>query len=101
GIETMPSKYIFHTKREDDYSKMKVNLPGKYLGNKFVLLIMMDKDTIHNEAVSDTTIFLRLLQPGAYNMRIIADENENGVWDTGDLLLKRQPEMVIPYVQII
>jgi hypothetical protein len=30
-------------------------------------------------------------------MRVIVDENGNGQWDTGDLFLKRQPEMVIPY----
>ncbi len=101
GIETMPSKYIFHTKRDDDYSKMKVNLPGKYMSNKYVLLIKMDKDTIYNKPVSDTTISIKLLQPGSYNMRIIVDENENGMWDTGDLLLKKQPELVIPYAQPI
>lgn len=41
------------------------------------------------------------LQPGKYLMRIVIDENKNGVWDTGDLLGKVQPEPIIYYSQEI
>lgn len=97
GAEALPSKYLFHTKRDDDYSKMIVNVPGKYKGNKHVLLIKMGQDTIYNKPLADTTITLKRLSPGSYTIRIIEDENENGIWDTGDLLLKKQPEYVVPY----
>jgi hypothetical protein len=30
-------------------------------------------------------------------MLIIVDANGNGKWDSGDLLARRQPEMVIPH----
>ncbi|GAB5555853.1 MAG: Ig-like domain-containing protein [Schleiferiaceae bacterium] len=41
------------------------------------------------------------LEPGKYMMRIVIDENKNGVWDTGDLLGKQQPEPIIYYQQEI
>jgi len=34
------------------------------------------------------------LSPGEYNFKFIHDLNENGIWDTGDYLEKRQPEPV-------
>ncbi len=37
------------------------------------------------------------LTPAKYKMRVIYDTNENGVWDTGNYLLKIQPETVIYY----
>lgn len=97
GNEAMPSKYVFRTKNEDDYGKLNVQLPAKYLGNNYILLIKSDKDTVHMKAVTDTVVKLNLLQPGNYTMLIIDDANGNGKWDTGDLLAHRQPEMVIPY----
>ncbi len=41
-------------------------------------------------------IFLNLI-PAQYKMRVIYDSNENGIWDTGNYLLKIQPEKVIYY----
>ncbi len=36
-------------------------------------------------------------QPGAHELRLIADHNGNGQWDTGDLRQDLQPERVWPY----
>lgn len=41
------------------------------------------------------------LPPSNYLLRLIFDENGNGVWDTGDYLEKRQPERVLYYPQVI
>jgi hypothetical protein len=38
-----------------------------------------------------------LFLPGEYDLRILYDENKNGVWDAGDFFGKhRQPEKVTP-----
>jgi hypothetical protein len=97
-VDALPSKYQFRSKRDDDYSKLIMHLPSKYSGNKYLLLIKSDKDTTYYKPVTDTTITITRLNPGSYSARIIVDENENGIWDTGDLLLKKQPEYVIPYL---
>ncbi|RYD55408.1 MAG: hypothetical protein EOP56_15975 [Sphingobacteriales bacterium] len=98
GTDLMPSRYTFRTKSDADYSKLNVHLPSKYGDSSFVLLITTATDKVHNKPVTDTLVRLNMLQPGTYYMRIIADKNKNGKWDTGDLLEKLQPEEVIPYM---
>ncbi len=34
------------------------------------------------------------LDPGRYNIRVIDDTNKNGIWDTGNFLLRKQPERI-------
>lgn len=95
--ETMPSKYIFRTKWEDDYARLHVNLPSQFLGEDFLFLLMKEKDSIYQQPVRDTALHFSRLEPGKYFFRIIHDANKNGRWDTGDLLGKKQPEKVFPY----
>ena len=39
---------------------------------------------------------IKLFKPGEYDMRIVFDENNNFIWDTGEFFGKRkQPERVI------
>ena len=35
----------------------------------------------------------RIFQPGQYTLRILYDDNQNGIWDTGDYWKKLQPDM--------
>ena len=98
GKEVMPSKYIFRTMEEaSDYGKIRVNLPSKYYGSGYVLMVASEKDTIYNKPVRDTVINIPRVIPAKYIFRIIVDKIGNGKWDTGDLLGNLQPEEVIPY----
>ena len=92
----MPSKHTFRTKSEADYAKLHVHLPTKYLGTKYVFVLLRDGTVFYQKPVTDTNIHFYKLQPGAYSMRIIEDVNENGKWDRGNLFEKIQPEKVIP-----
>ena len=38
----------------------------------------------------------KLFDPGEYELRILYDENQNGVWDPGNFFEHRQPEKVQP-----
>jgi hypothetical protein len=38
----------------------------------------------------------KLFDPGEYEIRILYDTNQNGVWDPGDFYKHRQPEIVVP-----
>jgi len=40
---------------------------------------------------------LQSLNPGAYKLQFIRDENGNGKWDSGDYWKKKQPEKIILY----
>ncbi len=97
GAEAAPSKNVFRTKEDEDYGKITVHLPGKYNSKKYVLMVMVDADTVYQKPVTDTNIVLAHLRPGKYNFRVIEDRNENGKWDPGNLFGRLQPEVVIPY----
>lgn len=97
GTDLLPSRYTFRTKRDEDYSKLHVHLPGKYFDSTYVFCLLKDKDSVYQKAVTDTMLHFLRLQPGTYTLRIIVDKNKNGIWDSGDLLGRRQPEAVIPY----
>ena len=78
---------------------MRLHLPGKYHDSSYILEIYgpSEKELFYKEKVTDTNLQWQLMMPGSYNIRIIHDENRNGVWDSGTLFPKKQPEKVIPY----
>ncbi len=103
--------YKFRTFDDDDYGKIKLSLPGKYLnvtkGDKaakaaqgvspeYVLVAMAGDEVVYKRKITDTAIFFKRVRPANYTFRIIVDKNRNGKWDTGDLFDKKQPEEVIP-----
>lgn len=97
GKEVMPARFTFRANNDEDYGKLKVVLPSKYNSNRYLLLVTSEKDTVHYMPVKDTITSIVRIKPGKYTLRIIADKNGNGKWDTGDLFGKLQPEDVIPY----
>ena len=56
---------------------------------------------VQNEKITETFILnskevsRSLYKPGEYQMRILYDDNRNGIWDPGNYALKKQPELVI------
>lgn len=47
------------------------------------------------EKITSNKVTFNLLNPDKFTLRIIYDENKNGIWDTGNLLKKEQSEEVI------
>ncbi|HTO14607.1 MAG TPA: Ig-like domain-containing protein [Edaphocola sp.] len=94
GVELPPGKYEFRTKSLKDYSKLSVSIPDSFVKNHNILVIRMDKDTIFHKPILEKVYHLDLLNPGNYQITIIADKNENGKWDPGDLFKKIQPEEI-------
>lgn len=102
GKETvMPSKHIFRSKSDDDYGKMEINLPAKYLNKNYLLQVKQDADIIYLEPIVLSKVSLKKLAPGAYTMLLIKDDNGDGEWTTGQLKTKLHPEEVIPFRETI
>ena len=98
GADVMPSRYVFHTKSEDDdYGKVSIHLPSRFHDNMYLFRVLADNDSVYQKPVTDTVINLTRLKPGKYTFRIIVDKNHDGRWNTGDLFKKIQPEEVITY----
>lgn len=88
----------FTVKKEDQYGKLLVRVTGvpENMPAFIELLDKSDKPKRKSRVRDNEAVFLNL-DPGDYYMRIIFDENDNGVWDTGEYHEKRQPEMVCYY----
>ncbi|MDI9319783.1 MAG: Ig-like domain-containing protein [Phycisphaerales bacterium] len=99
--DAMPSKYIFRTKSDDDYGKLEVNIPNKYVDKRYLLKVFRDAETVYLSTISTNQILLKRLNSGVYKMSIIEDANGDGDWTTGELKTKRHAELVIPYEGII
>lgn len=97
GNDLMPGRFSFRTKRDDDYGKLQIHLPTDYYREGYILQVSNNVDTVYQAPISDTMVQLHRLPPGNYTLRVIGDKNMNGQWDAGNVFLKIQPELVIPY----
>jgi uncharacterized protein (DUF2141 family) len=90
--------YNFKTIELEDYGKITIRILNKDSKNLIIdLLSGKENDEIIERryiAASETLVF-NLLEPNTYKVRAIIDDNNNNKWDTGNYLLKIQPESVI------
>ncbi|MGB2138674.1 MAG: carboxypeptidase-like regulatory domain-containing protein, partial [Flavobacteriales bacterium] len=67
------------------------------LPNYPLVLELLKGDEIVRRIKATHTTSIDSLKAGTYSLRIIEDENENGVWDSGKLIHKRAAEKVWLY----
>ncbi len=65
----------------------------------YVLQLTDDKGNtaIEKPATGNDKFSFGGLEPKSYGVRLVVDQNNNGKWDTGNYLQKRQPEKIILY----
>lgn len=97
GNELPPGRYQFMTKSLDDYAKLQIRVGKPYSDSQHVMLVIQDKDTLYNQTLKDSIVSLQLLKPGKCKIIVFNDVNGNGIWDPGQVLLKRQPEFVFQH----
>ncbi|MGV3461507.1 MAG: Ig-like domain-containing protein [Flavobacterium sp.] len=98
GKESDTLKYQLRTATYADYGNLRISLENV---NRFPLILQITnaKGDVLAEHYSEkeTQINFDAIKPDKYMLRVIYDDNKNREWDTGDYLLKRQPEEVIYY----
>jgi hypothetical protein len=84
------------TRSASDYGSLRIRLINLAM-DKHPVLQFMQGDLIKKSQKLTTNLFFdKLFLPGDYDLRILYDENNNGVWDPGEFFIKhRQPEKVI------
>ncbi|NDV69488.1 Ig-like domain-containing protein [Dysgonomonas sp. 25] len=97
GLWNGPIEQEFKVKSKDAYGVILINVSG--LGDTPVFAELLDKSdkTIRKVRVYQNLILFRNVNPGEYYVRIVFDENNNGIWDTGNYYKHRQPERVFYY----
>ncbi|PRX56667.1 Ig-like domain-containing protein [Flagellimonas meridianipacifica] len=102
GIQNDSLTYRFTTGSYADYGNLRVNLSGTVRYPMIVQLTNEQGET-QREAILEipTPVEFNNLEPARYMIRVIFDDNANGIWDTGNYLKKIQPEKVSYYPDII
>lgn len=94
--------YKLTTRNMADYGYIKVTLEN---AKRFPIIVeLTDKDgKVKATAVTENNPVVEFfaLEPNTYTLRVIYDDNKNGVWDTGNFLEKRQSEQVIYFPEEI
>jgi len=87
---------IFKTRAYSELANLSLNLNNV---RSFPIIVQLtdDKGVVKVEQYSTSSTNLRFehITPGKYLLRVIYDENENRIWDTGDYLRKIPPEEII------
>ena len=91
--------YQMKTGKREDYGNLKVNIQNLQDSPIFLQLIKKNQkfDVIEEKVGFGREFFFPNINPGDYYLRLYVDENQNGVWDSGDILSGRQPEPVYIY----
>ena len=85
--------YSFRVKRWSEYGILKLNilLPE---AQHMILQLLDEKEGVVEErkVVKSNAFIYENLQPGKYKLRMYKDDNNNGLWDTGKFIERRQAE---------
>ncbi len=95
-------KYHFSTKEIEDYGRITIDIVNQTSENLIIeLLEGKDKDKLLERTFVTESTQLRFnnLEPKTYYFRAIIDTNKNNKWDTGNYLLKSQPEKIIYFTE--
>lgn len=85
----------------ENYSTIVANVTGKTPESKYIIQVLDAGGSKVLKTQKDVTTGkyeFRYIPEGEVRLRITEDMNGNGVWDSGDLIARRQPERVGMYV---
>jgi hypothetical protein len=87
----------FRTKKDTDYGNLRLRFRNLDLKRHPILLFFASDRLILTYKIGSSLRYNnRLFVPGDYQLRILYDTNQNGVWDPGDFYQHRQPEIAVP-----
>ncbi len=102
GISNDTLSVQLTTKTPEDYGVINIELLSSKKSS-FIVELLDAKETVVRRAkiANVQTVSFTLLPPGNYSIRVTLDENNNGIWDTGSFLERRQPELVKYFNKLI
>ncbi len=94
----------FKTKSYSDYGQLILDLIiTEELAHQIIIQLLNENDMVINEVLISVgmPISYNNLLPGKYKIKVIFDRNNNGRWDTGNYIEKKQPENVLFFNKLI
>ncbi len=73
------------------------------IDKQLIIQLLTEKEVIIQQSLvsGDTTLSYNYLPPKTYLIKAVWDNNNNGKWDTGNLIKRIQPEKVTYYLEEI
>jgi hypothetical protein len=87
------------TKTEADYANLVLRFKNLDLSKNSVLQLVVGDEVKYAYPITSKDWSNKFIAPGEYDIRILYDQNKNGIWDTGNYGTKTQPEKVISLPQ--
>ncbi|HVK47884.1 MAG TPA: hypothetical protein VM488_08575, partial [Pseudobacter sp.] len=92
-----PDTLSFRTKKNSEYGMVRLRFLNLDLTKKPLLQFVQGAEVKYSHRFTNRDFYAKIFKPGDYDLRIVYDENENGVWDPGEFFGKHiQPERVLP-----
>ncbi len=85
----------FKTKKESEYGSVVIRFNNLDFAKHPVLQFVQEDIVKASFALTQKEWRNKLFNPGEYEIRILYDDNNNGIWDPGNYTKKLQPEQVI------
>ena len=101
GMVSPAIKEGVKVKSLDEYSSLIFTIPH-FTDKPVVVELLNQQDAaVKNTTVIDGTAQFFYVNPGTYYARMFVDDNNNGIWDTGNYAADRQPEFLYYYPEEI
>lgn len=100
GLLTDKINKEFKVKTVEEYGTILFDISGAD-STSFVELLDAQDAVVRTVPVVDGKADFYYLTPGKYGARLVADDNRNGIWDTGSYEKRIQPEKVYYYFQVL
>ena len=85
----------FSTRERRSYSELKLTFKNIDVSKNPVIQFVQNNAVVLSAPLITNEYNNSLFNPGEYELRILFDENKNGIWDPGEFFGKRkQPELV-------
>lgn len=98
GLESKQIKQGIKVSSNDEFGSLIVNVSGQRDSSTVIVQLLGSSDNVQKEAkVVDGAAEFFYLKAGKYYLKAFVDNNDNGLWDTGDYYADLQPEDVYYY----
>lgn len=84
----------FSTKKVADYGSLKIRFNNLDTTQHPVLLIMKEDVLVEAIKITQRDFSRKLFSPGEYDLKILYDTNNDGIYTTGNYYKRKQPEVV-------
>ena len=77
-------RFDFEVAKPEDFGSFAAHIINPPTQKFWIQLLNEKNETAYQQYINSTDVKFVNLKPGAYRLRILVDNNENGVWDSSD-----------------